>query len=77
MFPDEWPIGREGRTARSQALQLCRFCPVRLECGQEAVRRLDAGQILYGVHCGVVFTDVTPSRQARDVKRLRSVVAAL
>jgi hypothetical protein len=32
---------------------------------------------LYGVLCGVEFTDVTASRQQRDVDRLRAVIARL
>jgi hypothetical protein len=32
---------------------------------------------LYGVRCGVEFTDVTASRQQRDVDRLRAVIARL
>jgi hypothetical protein len=35
------------------------------------------GLCLYGVRCGIEFTDVTPSRQERDVERLRAVVADL
>jgi len=44
---------------------------------EAACREVDAGVSLYGVLCGVAFTDVTPSRQWRDVARLRAVVASL
>jgi hypothetical protein len=41
----------------------------------DALRRIEEGQTLYGVHCGVVFGDV--ARPAQSEARLRSVVAAL
>jgi hypothetical protein len=77
MFVDDWGIGREGRRNRAAALAVCRDCPVRRECGAEALDEVDRGLCLYGVRCGIEFTDVTPSRQQRDVERLRGVVAGL
>jgi hypothetical protein len=77
MFADRWGIGREARRHRAAALAACRRCPVRRECGQAALADVDAGMSLYGVLCGIEFTDVTPSRQQRDVARLRTVVASL
>jgi hypothetical protein len=52
-------------------------CSVRLDCGRTALAAADAGQVLYGVLCGVEFTDVTPCRQDSDIERLRAVVAEL
>jgi hypothetical protein len=77
MFADRWGIGESARRQRTAALAACRRCPVRRECGLAALADVDAGMSLYGVLCGVEFTDVTPSRQQRDVARLRLVVAAL
>jgi len=50
---------------------------MRLECGRTALQVVETSGSLYGVWCGVEFTDVTPSRQERDVNRLRAVVARL
>ena len=77
MFADRWGIGQSARRQRTAALAACRRCPVRRECGLAALADVEAGMSLYGVLCGVEFTDVTPSRQQRDVARLRLVVAAL
>ena len=77
MFADHWGVGPDARRRRAAALQTCRKCPVRRACGLSALAAVDAGFSLYGVLCGVAFTDVTPSRQWRDVARLRAVVASL
>jgi hypothetical protein len=77
MFADRWGIGRGAARQRAAALAACRSCPVRRECGIAALADVDAGMSLYGVLCGVEFTDVTPCRQERDVARLRVVVAGL
>jgi hypothetical protein len=77
MFADHWGVGRDARRHRTAALACCRTCPVRRQCGLAALADADAGLGIYGVHCGVEFTDVTPSRQARDIVRLRTVVAEL
>ena len=77
MFADHWGVGADARRRRAAALRTCRKCPVRRACGLSALAAVDAGFSLYGVLCGVAFTDVTPSRQWRDVARLRSVVASL
>src|SRR5262249_45903446 len=77
MFADQWGVGRDGRRRRSAALATCRACPVRSESGRAALAEIAAGLVLSGVRCGVEFTDVTPSRQSRDVDRLRLVVARL
>src|SRR5262245_20861187 len=63
MFADEWGVGRLGRRRRAAALSCCRRCPVRQECGLQALDEVDSGLCLYGVRCGIEFTDVTPSRQ--------------
>jgi len=47
------------------------------ECGVQALDEADEGLCLYGVRCGIEFTDVTPSRQQPDIDRLRAVVAGL
>jgi hypothetical protein len=75
MFADGWGVGREARRRRTAALATCRKCVVRRHCGVSALAEVDAGMSLYGVVCGIEFTDVTPSRQSRDVARLRAVVA--
>ena len=77
MFADHWGVGADARRRRAAALRTCRKCPVRRACGLAALAAVDAGVSLYGVLCGVAFTDVTPSRQWRDVARLRAVVASL
>jgi Transcription factor WhiB len=77
MFADRWGVGAQARRLRTAALATCRTCVVRRECGLAALADIDAGMSLYGVHCGIEFTDVTPSRQERDVARLRTVVASL
>ena len=77
MFADEWGVGRHGRRLRAAALACCRRCAVRQECGVQALVEVDSGLCLYGVRCGIEFTDVTPSRQQRDIDRLRAVVAGL
>lgn len=77
MFADHWGVGADARRRRAAALRTCRKCPVRQACGLSALAAVDAGFSLYGVLCGVAFTDVTPSRQWRDVARLRAVVASL
>jgi hypothetical protein len=77
MFADRWGVGAQARRLRTAALATCRTCVVRRECGLAALADIDAGMSLYGVHCGIEFTDVTPSRQERDVARLRAVVASL
>jgi hypothetical protein len=77
MFVDQWGAGRDARRCRVAALATCRTCVVRRECGLAALADVDAGMSLYGVLCGVEFTDVTPSRQQKDVDRLRAVVAKL
>ena len=74
MFPDEWGVGRHGRRHRAAALSCCRRCAVRQECGVQALAEVDDGLCLYGVRCGIEFTDVTPSRQQRDIDRLRALV---
>ena len=77
MFADDWGVGRPGRRRRAAALTRCRTCPVRWECGVQALTEVDEGLCLYGVRCGIEFTDVTPSRQQRDIERLRAVVAGV
>jgi len=77
MFADDWGTGLQGRRRRTAALSCCRRCPVRSECGVQALDEADEGLCLYGVRCGIEFTDVTPSRQQPDIDRLRSVVAGL
>jgi hypothetical protein len=77
MFADHWGVGGEARRRRAAALRTCRACPVRRPCGLAALAAVNAGFSLYGVLCGVAFTDVTPSRQERDIARLRAVVASL
>jgi hypothetical protein len=77
MFADEWGVGRQGRRHRAAALSSCRRCPVRQQCGLQALAEVDSGLCLYGVRCGIEFTDVTPSRQQRDLERLRAVVAGM
>lgn len=77
MFADDWGTGRLGRRQRARALACCRGCPTRLDCGRQALAEFDSGLCLYGVRCGIEFTDVTPSRQERDIARLRVVVAHL
>ena len=77
MFADEWGVGRPGRRRRAAALACCRRCPVRKECGVQALAEVDGGLCLYGVRCGIEFTDVTPSRQQRDIDRLRALVTHL
>jgi hypothetical protein len=37
MFADEWGVGRPGRRRRAAALAWCRRCPVRKECGLQAL----------------------------------------
>jgi hypothetical protein len=75
MFADDWGVGRPGRRRRATALACCRRCPVRRDCGLRALAEAEAGLCLYGVRCGIEFTDVTPSRQQRDIQRLRTAVA--
>ena len=77
MFVDQWGVGPRARRLRAAALSCCRRCPVRPDCGLEALAEVDAGLCLYGVRCGIEFTDVTPSRQQRDIARLRALVAKL
>jgi hypothetical protein len=77
MFVDQWGTGRDARRRRAAALATCRRCAVRRECGLAALADVDAGMTLYGVLCGVEFTDVTPCRQQKDVARLRAVVVKL
>src|SRR3954466_4256763 len=77
MFADSWGAGRDARRHRAAALATCRTCVVRRQCGEAALATVDAGMSLYGVLCGVEFTDVTASRQQRDVERLRAVIARL
>jgi hypothetical protein len=77
MFADQWGIGRNARRHRAAALASCRRCAVRRECGLAALADADAGMGVYGVHCGVEFTDVTPSRQERDLARLRAVLVRM
>ena len=77
MFVDEWGAGRVGRRRRAAALSVCRRCPVRQECGIQALAEVDSGLCLYGVRCGIEFTDVTPSRQQQDIDRLEAIVARL
>ena len=74
VFPDDWGVGRKGRAKRAQALALCRTCAVRRECGLQALREFDSGLDLYGIRCGIAFTDIT--RQDRSAARLRILVAA-
>jgi hypothetical protein len=71
-FPDEWGVGRQGRAKRAQALAICRTCPVRRECGLQALREFDSGLVVYGIRCGIAFTDIT--RQDRQIARLRTLV---
>jgi hypothetical protein len=77
MFADDWGVGRSGRRRRAIALACCRRCAVRQNCGLQALVEVEAGLCLYGVRCGIEFTDVTPSRQQRDVERLRAAVAGV
>jgi len=77
MFADSWEVGRAARRYRAAALATCRACVVRRQCGEAALANVQAGMSLYGVLCGVEFTDVTASRQQRDVDRLRAVIARL
>jgi hypothetical protein len=77
MFVDDWGIGRYGRRRRAAALACCQRCPVRAECGRQALAEVDAGLCLYGVRSGIEFTEVTPSRRRCDVERLRAVVAGV
>jgi hypothetical protein len=77
MFVDDWGVGRAGRRCRATALACCRRCVVRWECGRRALAEVEDGLCLYGVRCGIEFTDVTPSRQQRDIERLYAVVASL
>jgi len=77
MFADGWGVGRDARRHRAAALATCRACAVRRQCGQAALANVEDGMSLYGVLCGVEFTDVTASRQQRDVDRLRAVIARL
>ena len=77
MFADSWEAGRAARRYRAAALATCRACVVRRQCGEAALANVEAGMSLYGVLCGVEFTDVTASRQRRDVDRLRAVIATL
>ena len=77
MFADDWGIGRHGRRRRAAALASCRQCSVRQDCGLQALAEVEAGLCLYGVRCGIEFTDVTPSRQQRDIERLRAAVAGM
>jgi hypothetical protein len=77
MFADSWGAGRDARRHRAAALATCRNCVVRRQCGEAALATVEAGMSLYGVLCGVEFTDVTASRQQRDVDRLRAVIARL
>jgi hypothetical protein len=72
VFPDDWGAGRQGRAKRAQALAVCRTCSVRRDCGLEALRDFDAGLVVYGIRCGIVFTDIT--RQDRQIARLRTMV---
>jgi hypothetical protein len=74
MFADDWGVGRSGRRHRAAALAVCRRCAVSRECGLRALAEVEEGLCLYGVRAGIEFTDVTPSRQQRDVERLRAVV---
>ena len=71
-FPDDWGVGRQGRAKRAQALAVCRTCPVRRECGLQALREFDRGLDVYGIRCGIAFTDIT--RQDRQIARLRTLV---
>jgi hypothetical protein len=77
MFADQWGVGGDARRCRTAALATCRTCVVRRQCGVTALAQVDAGMSLYGVVCGIEFTDVLPSRQSHDVARLRAVVAKL
>src|SRR4051812_5732606 len=77
MFADSWGVGRDARRHRAAALATCLTCVVRRQCGEAALANIEAGMSLYGVLCGVEFTDVTPTRQQRDVDRLRAVIARL
>jgi WhiB family redox-sensing transcriptional regulator len=77
MFEDSWgEAGLKRRGRRAAALAVCRYCPVRRECGEAALASVDAGVPLYGIWCGVEFTDVTPCRQDPLVARLRAIVEA-
>jgi hypothetical protein len=71
-FPDDWGVGRRARAKRAQALANCRTCPIRRECGLEALREFDIGLPVYGIRCGIAFTDLT--RQDRQIARLRTLV---
>ena len=73
-FPDDWGTGRHGRARRSRALANCRTCPIRRQCGEEALDEYEAGLDLYGIRGGVVFSDVT--RPEAAIVRLRRLVAA-
>ena len=77
MFADAWGEGRTARIRRAAALRCCTRCPVRRECGEQALADVEAGMSLYGVFCGIEFTDVTPCRQEPDLARLRALVADL
>jgi hypothetical protein len=77
MFVDDWGVGRPGRRRRAAALACCRRCAVRRDCGLQALAEVEDGLCLYGIRCGIEFTDVTPSRQLRDIERLRAVVASI
>ncbi len=74
LFPDDWGVGRQGRAKRAQALAICRTCPVVRECGLQALREFDSGLEVYGIRCGIAFTDIT--RQDRQIARLRNLVTA-
>jgi hypothetical protein len=71
-FPDDWGVGRPGRAMRARALAICRTCQIRRECGLQALREFDSGLPVYGIRCGIAFTDLT--RQDRQIARLRTLV---
>jgi hypothetical protein len=69
-----WGVGRHGRAKRARALAVCRTCTVSRDCGLKALREFDSGLEVYGIRCGIVFTDIT--RQDRQIARLRTLVTA-
>lgn len=73
-FPDDWGIGRRGVAIHSRALALCRGCPVRILCGQRALEEYESHREVYGVRCGIAFTDVERVRQALKIECLRAIL---